>query len=336
MPGPMPFHLEKGPWILELEQLLNGELDEVWRVLRACRTPDGFRTMVHEYAGSTGLDDDPMYRNAKEREQHLLGHWFGESTAAGGPQPPFGAWLREVLGVEQAEDGPVTPDAVQDWLHDLSTEQLRTIGRWPTTGFWRQYCGDVAEIVRLTLVSALEVSLGLHRGSDQRDDVGRQLPIELFWKCPQPWFEGWVTWRLHNDTIDVGQVTVVLATPGTGTPVLQSPLFGRRPVESPVTVERGATPTDPTSYHARPRVDGYADRGMWVVTHQENVLLPSAPSIIPTGSGQWDRIIPPIGPSYAGVGPVVVVEPSLRDGGVREPSSERVGKVDQQVGQGQT
>ena len=46
--------------------------------------------------------------------------------------------------------------------------------------------------------------------------------VEFFWKCGQPRFEGWVTWRDHQNGGD-GQVTVVFATPATPDQVLRRP-----------------------------------------------------------------------------------------------------------------
>jgi hypothetical protein len=319
----MPFHLEKGPWIMELERFLNAGPEQAWDILQRCRAD--FGPLVSEYAAAPYLDGDPLYGTADDREWHLRTHWFGGGQRKGeGAQPPFGHWLAAVLHELRGAEAPAGdeldhPDVVHELLVALTTDELYAIGRWPSTGFWRQYYGDVEAIVRQTVISALEVSLGLPSGSTERDAVTRHLPLEIFWKCPQPWFEGWVTWRLHESTSDKGQVTVVLATPGTGTPVLQSPMFGRGAIESPWTVAAGRTPTDPSTYDARSASPDHLDRGMWVITHHENLVLPAIPSNRPTRRGQWEGIVPAIGPAYAGVGPIRVVSPSLQDGGV-EPS----------------
>jgi hypothetical protein len=53
---------------------------------------------------------------------------------------------------------------------------------------------------------------------------------------------------------------------------------------------------------------------MWTVTHTHNILLPALSSTTPSTTGDWR--VPDFGPSYAGVGPVITVSPSYKDGGI--------------------
>ena len=53
----------------------------------------------------------------------------------------------------------------------------------------------------------------------------RSWPIYFFFKCQQPFFEGWVTWQCHSvNRKAAGQVTVIFATPGHNHPVSDHPI----------------------------------------------------------------------------------------------------------------
>ena len=172
MPG-MPYHLEKGPVLSVLEDVLRGPTAQVENILTRLRDPS---VPLAEVGGldSTTLNAPP-YPTTGDRVAHIEKDWFGY-----------------VVGTQQqAPFNPLTN---------------------PTTGFWENYWGDVAGIVRETLTRAVEVALGLDH--DAEPPGTRHWPIELFWKCPNPWFEGWVTWRHEPSQPASGQVTVILATPG--------------------------------------------------------------------------------------------------------------------------
>ena len=250
MPG-MPYHLEKGPVLSVLEDVLRGPTAQVENILTRLRDP---AVPLAEVGGldSTTLNAPP-YPTTADRVAHIEKDWFGY-----------------VVGTQQqAPFNPLTN---------------------PTTGFWENYWGDVAGIVRETLTRAVEVALGLDH--DAEPPGTRHWPIELFWKCPNPWFEGWVTWRHEPAQPASGQVTVILATPGNGAVVLDDPRQGRTPSVGPV------APT--------------GNQGMWVVTHAGHrpyvvlTTVTTAPGHIP---------IPTLGTLFAGLTPVVTVAPSFIDGG---------------------
>ena len=190
-------------------------------------------------------------------------------------------------------------------LYNGAVEPRRT---WPTTGWWRQYYGNVEEIVRTTLANALQIALGV---TPQSERPTRRLQLEIFWKCGQTWFEGWLTWNVPPAAPTVGQITVIFTTPGIGSNVLTraagggnlSPeLYRTHPTGGPI------PPIDPEGSYPR--------RGMWLVTHQLNMLLPPVPSTSATASGKW--IVPAIGPSYAGVGKIEPIAPHFENGGIPE------------------
>src|SRR5690606_37854530 len=125
----------------------------------------------------------------------------------------------------------------------------------------------------------IEVSLGIDHGADiPAGEPDRTLPIELYWKCPQRWFEGWITWR-WDASHGTGQVTALIATPGSGKPVLENPEMGQDAVQatSSRVEQAGDPPTSPAPCDPE-RNAGQSAKGMWVVTHAEHLQLPSLPA----------------------------------------------------------
>jgi hypothetical protein len=249
MPG-MPYHLEKGPVLSVLEDLLHKPASTLAQVLARLRDPT---VPLAEVGGldSTTLNVQP-YPTLQSRIDHLERDWFGFAPGTQA-QEPF----------------------------DLANHR--------TTGKWESYYGDVAAIVRATFIRAIEVSLGLDHGEDPPGT--RHWPIELFWKCPNPWFEGWVTWR-RDPTTGHGQVTLVLATPGNGALVHDDPRAGRSPQ------------VDPDSPSG--------DQGMWVITHKGHkphlvsTTMATAPGVLP---------LPTLGTLWEGKPGLTTVAPSFADGG---------------------
>jgi len=109
--------------------------------------------------------------------------------------------------------------------------------------------------MRETLVRAIEVSRGLDHDADWAKAT-RHWPVECFWKCPNPWVEGWVTWRRSGPNPADGQVTVIIATPAD-----TSNRLNRRPTFLP-----GAqTPV------TEPIVHPPDDHAMWLITQETHV-----------------------------------------------------------------
>lgn len=321
MPG-MPYHLEKGPWLSILEDYLNASterlleaLDELRRVERGER-----RLSDLEVFHSPSFDGDPDYPTFQERRDHLLKDWLGVDAGGG-----FVARTVDQLTDDQRRDLELALGPIPE-LHDTVAEVGAFASAvaalpdasvtWPNTGFWFQYHGDVERIVASSFVRGIEVALGLEHDADPPDEgPNRRLPIELFWKCPQRWFEGWVTWR-WNAAGGVGGVMIMLATPGSGKPVLENPDLGEgstRPSSSSVADAEPAPVLPPASDPARnPQQSAM---GMWVITHAGHAQLPVLSGARGTPAGEWH--IPAFGPTYVGVGDVVCVQPSEADGGVR-------------------
>jgi hypothetical protein len=244
------------------------------------------------------------------------------------------AWVSEVLPGLWADGGfaaraEVGSDARNHLLRDwFGVDGAGDPG--PGTGFWIAYRGDVERIVRTSLVWALELALGLERGADPatRADAGPPHLIELFWKCPAPWFEGWVVRRPATARPDgPALVTVLFVTPShTGANVAESPVAAafsalRGPGHPVPSMEDDYDQLDtdwaPSALAGRPRVPAGDRRyGTWVVTHADHrssgdlFLLDNS-----ARSGEFaDWGIPQLN-VFEGVGDVVVVSPSLQAGG---------------------
>ena len=182
MPGGMPYQLEKGPYFSVTESMLDfgGSAQQRLALLALMLAPEDPNQLPT--LDSTTLNQGPL-NNPDPRRDHMNTHWFGRSH-----NPATGAWE------EQAAFNPVNPTS---------------------TGYWRNWYGDAGGIVAQTFIRAVEVSLGLDHVPPDTDvshlHPRRCWPIEVFWRCPAPWLEGWVTWR--RDDADSGHVTRALAHP---------------------------------------------------------------------------------------------------------------------------
>jgi hypothetical protein len=274
----MPYHLEKGVMFSAFEDFLNrphpasGKPPMAVRALRALRDPNRPLTDTILFKSSTVHRSAPPPPPITEQTwiDHLRGHWFGEQ------KQPEGTWLPAPEPVPGA-----------------------------STGYWIAYAGNVEAIVRETLRRALEVALDVDHDEHVPDEPARHWPIEIFWKCAQGWFEGWVTWRRTGAGRRDGQVTVIVATPGhPGHPVQLSPL-----------AQAGHNTAD---YELNPpscTVNGQErQQGKVVVTHRNHLKTGPQTTTVPSKKGDWS---PPLLSQICGQGPIVAVSISERDGGVK-------------------
>jgi hypothetical protein len=303
MPQLMPYHLEKGPTIRLIEQHLNGTADEM-------------RAMLDTLRASAGSVDWVTHA--------IPGLWDDEQFA------------RSPLGSGQA----VHDELIRNWL-GFETGGTGQAGTWApaggdTTGYWVAYRGDVNEIVRRTLQWALELALGIPADADEpgRDEPW---PVEIFWKCPTPWFEGWVVTRPTGEP-GGGRASRRRDPRGLVTVIFMSPShLGANVAESPIAHD--ATTFPPGATHAVPSwQDDYEVLGephplpnrpsvpaherswsTWIVTHGDHVTTGAVEVTTDTTAAadfaDWD--IPQVG-IYAGQGDIVVVSPSVPAGGVPE------------------
>jgi hypothetical protein len=185
--------------------------------------------------------------------------------------------------------------------------------------WWQGWSGDAEGIARWTMISALEVSLGVDHVGPERYSSGagepvRELPVEptrfwpihLYWSCGSPLFQGWVGWHRHGPARTEGIVNVVFATPGTGKPMF-------------------ATPHAPAGHGGPPRpgaedpASTIGDHGLWVIGQHETVRTfgrrVREPLHRPVGSGLLPDDVY-YGVRLASRGDVCIVAPSERNGGV--------------------
>lgn len=289
MPGPMPYHLERGPWFYAIDDMLNVDAN-LKKVITDLATPGGLPKVLAKYV--KWIDEhDP--RTNKEREQHFKRHWMGYGPKPADTPMTFTEWLK-TAGFKPASDSLEDVEYAVGKL--LSSPNPPAA--WPTTGWWTDYDGDVGEIVRITLHQAAQVSRGkvLTKPSDI-DSSPRKLPIMSLWTCGQMWMEGWIVSRLFDD--DRGVVTVHLNTPG----------MGEMPKMNPSSVPGAqSSPGNPPSKAVADPVPVSKQKGLgkdvvWVVTHHDHIELPP--------------LKPGDGPTIAGIGPIGVVEPAYKYGGPR-------------------
>jgi hypothetical protein len=295
--GSMPYQLEKGPYFSVTESMLSFGGDcaarlELLKLMIKGTDPNDLPSLR-----STSLDKPSRPMNdAMARFDHMNEHWFGRTRAK-----PTDPWV------------PQEP-------FDLKNPK--------TTGYWRQWYGDAEQIVAQTFIRAVEVSLGIDHvmpGADLSVLAPKRCwPIEVFWRCPAPWLEGWVTWRRETGPANgngvtgrikqflngltgsgsEGHVTVHLHTPShKGSVLLLSP-------------RRTGPPTKIADYHPDP-VSSAAARGMWVIAHelqkQHNFYAVTKPSP-PSQPGGFP--LPTFGPLVESTGAVITVQPNEPDGGV--------------------
>jgi hypothetical protein len=175
----------------------------------------------------------------------------------------------------------------------------------PTSRYWPYWEGDAQGIVRETIVRAIEIALGLDHDDAAPEELPRQWHVSLLTACGIRWFEGWVSWRRVGDGAGDGHVTVFLLTPSHGKPAEPSLL---RPSDS----SRQTPPGEP--YQVNPtRAEGA--QGLWAVgallEYRRDPESGAAKWLPP---GEFPR--PHLGPTYVGMGDIVVVAPPEAQGGV--------------------
>ena len=262
MPGSMPYSLEKGPYLSVIEDYVNGSRGRALETLAKLRNGDAIDEI--DAFDSQPLDAGP-YSTAQLRD-HFKQDWLGYK-----------------------------PDGNGGWLPPPKFDALTS----PTTGFWQAWHGDCEGVLRLTLIRALEISLGVPHGQAAAANATQHWPIELFWRCPIPWFEGWVTWRVKGTPSTDGQVTVLLSTPSHGHPLKNTPLR-----------------TNVVPDYAEDPPSAVGSQGSWVVSqryHRPRKVVMSLPS--PQGTGTF----PTVGLAYNSEGTPVTVSPAEWEGGVLNP-----------------
>ena len=283
----MPYHLEKGPLLRIIERHINGDRSAMETRLQ--RLNDRTLPPLAWLAGTGAL-------------------WGNAAFDKPGAQP-----------------GPtVMENIATEWFGYSRDPQ----GNWQppnpaaeTTGYWIGYKGDVEDIVRGALAWALELALA--KGGNA---VGAPWPIELFWKCPTPWFEAWVAVRPGADESS-GSVTVTFMSPSHhGAIVARSPI-ATSPVASPPGCSHPIPSTQddyellgqhPHPVKHRPRVAATSRRyATWVVSQEEHDIEGIPPDMFTAIAAEFGELRIPQLARWTGVGNVVVVAPSMAAGGVK-------------------
>ncbi len=277
---PMPYSLSKGTILAVLEAIANpvtpAEHDRQRAALASLRAGADLTTI-----GLVGSANIVTPTGSDPLRERLERNWFGKtSDGAGG-------WIA------QAPFGPANP----------------------RTGYWKRYWGDVEGVLRETMIRATEVSLGIDHDADP-STATHHWPVEILWKCPNPWFEGWVTWRRHGPNPSDGQVTVIVASPGEDANKL---------------VNVASLPPGATVPLPEPSVLPPDDQAMWVVTHEQNTphtvdtlvavsdgtvvdwLLDTVGALVGLPQETW--MVPVPSSTYEGVGPIRVVHVPESAGG---------------------
>jgi hypothetical protein len=281
----MPYQLEKGPYFSVTESMLD-PIDMRIQVLIGIRQhtdPDAMPTLESDSL-NTNVGSVKTHDQRIEHENH---EWYGKHKGPDGrwyAQPPFDA------------NHPVR------------------------TGYWHNWYGDAEGIIRETYARAIEVSLGIPHDPTMLDHVWidtnkkRTWPIEIFTRCPAPWFEGWVTWRGNSPTN--GHVTIHVHTPShDNSLLLTSPL--RPGYSTPEYLDEIDPVPLPADRDPKPPLPYSGEHGMWVVAHENQELVPTTPApgpITVTTDGKWT--VPWFGGMVHSNGKIVVVRPSEPNGGV--------------------
>jgi hypothetical protein len=265
----MPYHLEKGPYLSVIESYVNDQASGVTRIVAAIgflrQTPPNFLATAPPVTSPAVAPPPPT-------------------------QPPF---LPESIGrlwqgMRQAANGTWT---IRQPPYD-ATNNLQT-------GYWNVWYGDAERLIATTLLRALELQIGIMPNAPVPDPsaVTRHWLLNLLWKCPQPWFEGWISWRRSDASPADGQVTALLCTPGNGAQVWGTPNQG------------GAEKVDTSgANHINDR------HGLWLVCQPTNTFK-SVPSTGWSPSGTAG--VPEFGAPVRSQGLPITIAPSEGNGGVK-------------------
>jgi hypothetical protein len=302
--GHMPYHLEKGRFLLLIEDTLNEGIEAVVDNDAAITFP-GLRRRYSMLEYMRAVVARPCDLRGGESEADGLLMWPETMTDFDVGFPIFRIMAEDWFGYRIRLDG------------SLDTKPHKH----KPTGMWDGYQGNVERILATSIVRAIEVSLGLdHDAPIPTAAPPRSWPIYFFLKCQQPFFESWVTWQCHSiNRRAAGQVTVIWATPGHNFPVSDHavPIDGDLDhvddfvstlrndgefLENPISAP-GADPT------------GEPHQGIWVITHRDHKKLNVFDTSVPSAYLEWG---PPLLPIIAPEDfcDVVTVQPAGLSGGV--------------------
>jgi hypothetical protein len=297
----MQHTVDKGLFFSFLDSRYSGNIAEREAILLAMRAadPNVFRDAgtlnAQGTAGAGNQMGGTTSAAVNARMQHLYEHWFGYSQAG-------------------------QTNGLDDWIDPHALASYTAV----TTGWWSRWHGDAFDIFRLTLIRAVEISIGLEIGHNPPGT--RNWPIDFLWICGAPKFEGWVSWREVSGS---GRVNVVMTTPSIGlssgaynSGISLSLTQGVGTVHGSADYEeiaRFVTGTSIETVSARPVQTPQQTHGLWVIGHEfsqvevQPGVFPSQPS----PNGDWLVDVDERGSIVSGwPHDVVTVQPAEEDGGV--------------------
>jgi hypothetical protein len=291
--GFMPYPWEKGFFPTAVEHWFNEELDaadldDTAQQILARKGPKRRLRAIWRYAD--------VCRQLRAGEANPAS--IREVTAAN-------SIIKSALfGVDEVTDTEIAWQKViaEDWFGMQkigNTWYRQDPGTWAPSkslGHWNGYFGNVELIVCETLQRLLELSLGvdhlvldhtptgdeIHDHEERlRDRATRVWPVYMFLSCPNPWFEGWVTWQCHATNSPLrGQVTVTLSTPSHDRPVTPSPIDVEKDLDT-LTIPGKATAPNPYYLHGRePEAPNRGYRGDYI-TITNALALSAAGEVVP-------------------------------------------------------
>lgn len=241
---------------------------ELSKLTRYCRVQKNLERSLDDLRSSLTLPE--CFGNAGAHPaivNHFAVHWLGYDPTTMTPQPPF---------------NPANPD---------------------TTGWWTAWYGNAEDVMRKTMIRAIEVALGLNAG-DPTVRASRCWRMMFTWTCGSPMLQGWVHWWDFNldeaQPADDGIVNVIFSTPGNGQPLFATP---KKP-------GGGAGVGD---YEENP-AGATGEYGLWVIGEGDmDVRQPGSPAFKNVG----DASIPAPWPNFFHTkGGAVAVSPAEVDGGM--------------------
>ncbi len=302
--GLMPYHLEKGHFLLLLEDTLNEGIEAVVDNNSAITFPGLTRrySMLEYMRGVVARPCDPVLGESEIGSSLMWPGWMTDADVGFGA---FKAVAKEWFGYRIRPDGTL----------DTKPQPNKP------TGMWDGYQGNVERIMANVFIRAIEVSLGMDHGDPLPSAAPpRSWPIYFFFKCQQPFFEGWVTWQCHSlNRRAAGQVTVMFATPGHNHPVSDHPV----PIDNnhdnvddliPTLRSDGEFLEEPVTAYAHDTL-GEPHQGVWVITHRDHKRLNVFDTSVPSAYLEWG---PPLLPIIApeDFREVVTVQPAALSGGI--------------------
>lgn len=280
----MPYSMEKGPYLSVIEDFVNGDQTRAASALEGLRNGDPIAdigALDHPIPGSPYTPAD--------LKKHINRDWFG---------------LEPTLDASGSITGWQQQKAFDPAAH-------------PSSGYWLHWYGEPEQVFREALVRALEVSLGLLRpgapGTTGKAKPTRHWPVDLFWSCPHPWYEAWVSWRAQPQA-KTGQVTVILNSPAhQALADSKGEHHSGELLNSPIRPPSTASSRAMRPYEVDPD-EATGRQGLWVVSQTYHQSWTPTPGSYPTPPGEWRP--PTLGAPIRSLGPVVTVAIAEIEGGV--------------------